>query len=46
MKQKLLLTIALLCMVAQGAWSEKVVDLSELSIYNNKKSSNYYKEEY
>ena len=31
MKQKLLLSIALLCMVAQGAWSENVVDLSKLT---------------
>lgn len=31
MKQKLLLTIALLCAVAQGAWSENVVDLSTLT---------------
>ena len=30
MKQKLLLTIALLCAVAQGAWSQRVVDLSKL----------------
>ena len=30
MKQKLLFTIALLCMVAQGAWSQRVVDLSKL----------------
>lgn len=28
MKQKLLLTIALLCAVAQGAWSQNVVDIS------------------
>ena len=35
MKKELLFIFALLCMVAQGAWSEKVVDLSELSIYNN-----------
>ena len=31
MKQKLLLTIALLCMVAQGAWAQRVVDLSTIS---------------
>lgn len=31
MKQKLLLTIALLCAVAQGAWSQRVVDLSTVS---------------
>ena len=31
MKQKLLFTIALLCAVAQGAWSQNVVDLSTLS---------------
>ncbi len=31
MKQKLLLTIALLCMVAQGAWSQNVVDLSTIT---------------
>ena len=31
MKQKLLLTIALLCAVAQGAWSQNVVDLSTLT---------------
>jgi hypothetical protein len=31
MKQKLLLSIALLCAVAQGAWSENVVDLSTLT---------------
>ena len=31
MKQKLLLSIALLCMVAQGAWSQRVVDLSTLT---------------
>ena len=30
MKQKLLFTIALLCAVAQGAWSQNVVDLSKL----------------
>ena len=35
MKKKLLFIFALLCAVAQGAWSQKVVDLSELSIYNN-----------
>lgn len=28
MKQKILLTIALLCAVAQGAWAQRVVDLS------------------
>ncbi len=31
MKQKLLLTIALLCAVAQGAWTQNVVDLSTLT---------------
>ena len=31
MKQKLLFTIALLCAVAQGAWSQRVVDLSTVS---------------
>ena len=31
MKQKLLLTIALLCAVAQGAWAQRVVDLSTIS---------------
>ena len=31
MKQKLLLSIALLCMVAQGGWSQRVVDLSTIS---------------
>ena len=31
MKQKLLFTIALLCMVAQGAWAQRVVNLSELA---------------
>ena len=31
MKQKLLLILALLCMVAQGAWSQNVVDLSTIS---------------
>ena len=31
MKQKLLLSIALLCMVAQGAWAQRVVDLSTIS---------------
>ena len=31
MKQKLLFIFALLCAVAQGAWSEKVVDLSTLT---------------
>ena len=30
MKKKLLFFFALLCMVAQGAWSEKVVDLSQI----------------
>ena len=30
MKQKLLFTIALLCMVAQGAWAQRVVDLSQI----------------
>ena len=30
MKQKLLLTIALLCAVAQGVWAQNVVDLSQL----------------
>ena len=32
MKQKLLFIFALLCMVAQGAWSQKVVDLSDQRI--------------
>ena len=31
MKQKLLFTIALLCAVAQGAWSQRVVNLSEFA---------------
>ena len=31
MKQRFLLTIALLCAVAQGAWAQRVVDLSTIS---------------
>ena len=31
MKQKLLLILALLCMVAQGAWAQNVVDLSTVT---------------
>ena len=31
MKQKLLFIFALLCAVAQGAWSQNVVDLSNQS---------------
>ena len=31
MKKKLLIIFALLCMVVQGAWSENVVDLSNLT---------------
>ena len=31
MKQKLLFLLALLCMVAQGAWAENVVNLSTLT---------------
>ena len=31
MKQKLLFIFALLCMVAQGAWAQNVVDLSTLT---------------
>lgn len=33
MKQKLLFILALLCMVAQGAWAQRVVNLSELAAY-------------
>lgn len=33
MKQKLLFILAMLCMVAQGAWAQRVVNLSELAAY-------------